>query len=167
MSDDLLGALDPSVGECVGAMTINDVLMHRKAFNILTPIPAWYMPATVGDNVRVGGIQGQIAYPMEGDQRDYIFPMLVSGVYDVNDAVDPDGVFACLRRNFRYLRENIYGPIDGVTPTWYSTIDYPWGESEEADVQVLDIGEQYQSVELVSTTITIRVPFGEWTLFTS
>lgn len=160
----LLGAIDPSVADCVGAWTINDVLMHRKAFNILTPIPSWYGPLPKGTNVEVNGVPGKRAYPLQPDQTDIIVPMLVSGVYLYDDTVDPDGVFACLRRNFRYLRNNVLGPLDGVTATWAATIDYPWGEQETADVQVLDLGEQYQNVELVRTNITIRVPAGEFVL---
>lgn len=161
------GALDPGVGTCVGRLTINGINMHRKAFNVLTPIPAWYPPDLVGDNVRVSGVQGKRAYPLLIDQTDIIMPMMVSGLFLPNDAADPDGHFACLRRNFRYLRENVFGPADGVNATWYATIAYPWGELEEADVQVLDIGEIYQDVELVKTNITLRIPEGEFALVTS
>lgn len=160
-----LGVLDPCVATCLGELFINNVSMNTPAWNVMTVIPLiGDSPNTRGDNVTVGGLAGQQAYPMEVEQTDYILPMMVSGTVDSSGNVDSDGIWARLFRNFAELRANVYGPVDGVTATWYSVIVAPWGDSYEANIQVLDIGEVYENRAQVKTNITIRVPVGEYTL---
>jgi len=152
------------VADKVGELTINSVLMHTPGFNVLTPVPFWYGLAVRGENIQVGGAPGMRATPLEINQQDFILPMMVSGAVDKDGTEDPDGPFACLFRNFSYLRENVFGPVDGVTATWPASIAYVWGDTYEADVQVLDIGEVYVNTYIVKTNLTIRVPAGEFTL---
>lgn len=163
------GTLNPATAfDCVGALTINNVLMHCKAFNVLSVYPLIQtMPALVGENVRVNGVTGRRAYPHEVDETDAIVEMMVSGLYDENDNASFASRFQGLRHNYRYLRDNVFGPADGVTDAWYATIEWEWGEVEDAYVQVLDIAEVYTDEELVKTNMTVRVVSGDWQLVAS
>lgn len=163
MTTSVFGAICPSVADTVAAWNINGIDMHRRAFNMLTPVPALYPPDVRGENVAISGQPGQTAYPLEVEQTDIIVPMLVSGLYLYDDSIDPGGHFSALRRNFRYLRANIFGPVDGATATYDAFIDWVGGAVDYAAVQVIDIGEVYADVELVKTNVTLRLPLGEFT----
>lgn len=159
------GAIDFSVEDCIGELTINNVGMHRRAWNVLDHRELW--PRTVvtkGSNVDLPAIPGQRPYPLELDQRDVTLDLMISGLYDVNGNPDLDGIYACQLRNYAYLRANVIGPVDGVTSTWDSYIDFPWGDSLYAAVQVLDIAVDWAVEETIQAKIDIRIPAGEYLL---
>jgi hypothetical protein len=154
------------VSTCLGELFINEISMHTPAWDVLDPLVLLLPPLSVGDNVRIGGTPGRLAYPMEVDQTDYSLPMVISGTVDRFGNPDGDGVYACFYRNLQYLRANIYGPVDGVTATWTSRIDFDWGDTAvpAQGVQVLNIEPSLHVREFTRATLELRVPDGEFTL---
>lgn len=155
------GAL--SACTCTGHLVINGVSMHNPAWCVLDVIELWPGNAKQrGDNVIVEGVDGQLAYPMEIEQTDYLLPLMVSGELDHMGNPDSDGTMARLYRNLAYLRSLVYGPVDGTTATWDAHISLPTGGTVYADVQVLDIARVWHFRQLTKTTLTLRVPAGEF-----
>ncbi len=156
--------IDPCVAECLGELFINDVSMNTPAWNVLDITPLWMPPASRGTNVLIPYVAGKRAFPMRVDQTDYSLPMVISGAVDKDGNPDPDGVIACLYRNLHYLRDNVYGPVDGTTVTWPASIFLPWGDLLEADVQVMAIVPSLHISEVTKATLELRFPAGEFTL---
>lgn len=154
------------VSTCVGELFIHEISLHTPAWDVLDPLVLLMPPLTRGGNVPVGGIPGQRGYPMEVEQTDYSLPMVISGTVDKDGNPDNDGVYACFYRNLQYLRANIYGPVDGVTATWASRIDFDWGDTAvpPQGVQVLGIEPGLHVREFTKATLELRVPDGEYTL---
>lgn len=160
--------INPGVSECVGKLTINNINMHRRAWNVLSVYPlVQTTPELIGENVRVNGVVGRRMYPLEPDQTDAIVEITVSGLYDENDNRTDLHRFTQQRHNYRYLKDNVLGPKDGVTAAWYATIEWEDGTVEEAYVQVLDISVNMNDEDFATGTMTVRIGASDWTEVTS
>lgn len=97
-----------------GALSLNGVLMHRGAWNVVNVEELWIGGQTTrgGDRI-LPGFGGVLSYPRIQTATSRTLLLLVSGAVDLSGAVSSDAV-SQLAANLDYLKVNVTNPQAAV-----------------------------------------------------
>lgn len=158
----ILGALNCC--DCMGHLTINDVLMHTPAFCVIDLIDLWMPPPTRGDNVPLPRRTGTLAKPVYITETDVALPIWISGACDKDGDIDSDGSMMRLQRNLAYLTDNVMDPTGWAsTKAASASLLLPDGITTiAADVQPRALTTVKHTAELLRAVLDIRIPAGRF-----
>lgn len=145
-----------------GTLTINSVLMHTSAWNVLDCTELWLVAAVRGDNITIPYVNGRRALPYRIDEATFALRMAITG--DVNSAgvkyADP---WVGLQANLDYLRANVVDPPTAPSATRAATLVMPSGVTRTANVQVLELEIlRHGGPHLVDAALHLRIPAGRF-----
>lgn len=121
--------------DTLGALTINNVLMHADgAWNVLNPHVLWFPSADRGSNVVISHTRGRRAQPWRYDEGTYSMQIIIDGVLD-QDGDPHDNPWMGLQLNSDYLLANVFLPPTAPAATRDASLDMPDGSTRVATVQ--------------------------------
>lgn len=145
---------------CQGTLTINGVLMHCPAWNVIRLVPLWLTPSVRGGpNRPIPGIAGRVAYRRRIDETVHSLPMMVSGLRDRTGAINANP-WAGLEANIAYLRANVVDPTNATDGTRAATLVMPSGATRTANIQVIGMTEGNVVMYVQKFTLDVIIPAG-------
>lgn len=145
---------------CQGTLTINGVLMHCPAWNVIRLVPLWLTPTVRGGpNRSIPGIVGRVAYRRRVDETAVSLPMMVSGLRDRTGAINANAWIG-LQANIDYLRANVTDPTNATDGTRAATLVMPSGATRSANVEVLGMTEGNVVKFVQRFTLDLVIPAG-------
>lgn len=159
------------VEQCDGELTIDGVLMHTPAWNVLRVLALWMPGDQRGSDRLLPLTPGVIPYQRRLTVTRHSLPMAIHGEVDQAGVPYPN-VWAGLEANIDYLKANVVAPTgtgDGTRP---ASLLMPSGATRTADIHVLDLvpGRVVAGTNMVTgdegvgmlATLEISIPAGEF-----
>lgn len=129
--------------------------LRGNAWWILDLSPVWGFPQTIGDNIRIGGTNGRIPYPVDLDQGVYTMAIQVCGDVDRNASATPSGAIQGLRDNLSDLWANV-GPAPYPSAYRDAILVEPDGTEIPCQIQTrLQLGRTKGSEAWVAIDVTV------------
>lgn len=161
---DCVTALGLSGYGCTGTLTINAISLNCPAWDITDLTSLWAEVAQRGEDRRIPGVAGVIAYRRRNDVTEHSLAMVISGDVDSTGAPYANP-WVGLETNIAALRTNVVDPTNLTDGTRPAILTMPSGATRTANVHVLGLRlSEAQGVDGVHAyafaALTVSIPLG-------
>lgn len=141
-----------------GTLTLNGVLMHRGAWNVVNVEDLWLRgPQTRGTDRIIPGVNGVVSYRRRPTATRVSLLTAISGAVNLSGVAAADSV-AQLQANIDYLRLNVTDPPGVGDGTILASVVMPNGVTRTADVTVEGFTQGRVFRAIASCSIDLTLP---------